>query len=130
MSGFEALEFRYADPARLNQRARGFEFVRLLRFIRLWKKLGWSIEKTDKAITALYPGEHNPNTGTDEDLNRLDAGFRELLPRLGILGRVIERLNLTVRDSAADMAAKAKYVTVTFLTAAVVPNHAVHQHLP
>ena len=36
---------------------RGVEFVRLLRFIRLWRKLGWTIEQTDKAIAALYPAD-------------------------------------------------------------------------
>ena len=99
LCSFDSLEFRYADPARAAERVRPFEFVRLLRFIRLWKKLGWSIQNTDKAISALYPGVQNPNTGTDTtDLSRLDAGFRELLPRLGVLSRVIQRLNLKVED--------------------------------
>ena len=53
---FDTLEFRYADPA-IGANVRPFEFVRLMRFIRLWKKLGWSIEQTDKAITALYPAD-------------------------------------------------------------------------
>src|SRR5262249_48151922 len=57
----DALEFRYADPARAAEQVRPFEFVRLLRFIRLWKKLGWSIEQTDKAISALYPADQAPN---------------------------------------------------------------------
>ncbi|MFD7936579.1 neuraminidase-like domain-containing protein [Streptomyces sp. NPDC059755] len=94
---FDALEFRYADPARLGELVRPFEFIRLLRLVRLWKSLGWSVEQTDKAITALYPADQTPDL-LDEAVNRqrLDAGFQTLLPRLGVLARVIERLDLTV----------------------------------
>jgi hypothetical protein len=59
--------------------------VWLLRFIRLWKKLGWSIEQTDKAITALYPADQLPNDADDNvNLQRLDAGFLALLPGLAL----------------------------------------------
>jgi hypothetical protein len=92
-AGFAALEFRYADPARLGQRVRPIEFVRLLRFVRLWKTLGWTVAQTDKAITALYPADPGPG----DDLTRLDAGFQVLVPRLGVLARVLERPGLSVR---------------------------------
>ncbi|GAB3959981.1 hypothetical protein GCM10027614_80670 [Micromonospora vulcania] len=90
--GFDALEFRYADPDLLGQRVRPIEFVRLLRFVRLWKTLGWTIEQTDKAISALYPTDPGPG----DELAKLDAGFQVLVPRLGVLVRVIERLGLHV----------------------------------
>jgi hypothetical protein len=82
------------DPARHD--LRGVDFVRLLRFIRLWKKLGWSIEATDAAITALYPPAMALQ-GTDEaaDLKRLDAGFAILLSRLGFLLQLIDLLSLS-----------------------------------
>src|SRR5204863_4826656 len=72
------------------------DFVRLLRFVRLWRKLGWTIEQTDLAIEALYPTPQLP-TGVDEaaDLVRLDTGFGTLIPRLGIIVQVMDRLNLT-----------------------------------
>ncbi|MFE6903603.1 neuraminidase-like domain-containing protein [Streptomyces sp. NPDC057717] len=105
-SSFDALEFRYADPARLADRVSPFEFVRLLRFIRLWKKLGWSIEQTDKAINALYPSEQAPDSTDDTvNLRKLDAGFLTLLPRLGALARVIERLNLKVTSDLLPLLA-------------------------
>jgi hypothetical protein len=96
---FDALEFRYADPVKLADKVRPFEFIRLLRFIRLWKKLGWSIEQTDKAISALYPTDQAPNDADDlVNLQKLDTGFLALLPRLGILKRVIDSLNLKLKD--------------------------------
>ncbi|MFF1566871.1 neuraminidase-like domain-containing protein [Streptomyces sp. NPDC058293] len=105
-SSFDALEFRYADPARLADTVRPFEFVRLLSFIRLWKKLGWSIEQTDKAISALYPADQAPDSIDDTvNLRRLDAGFLALLPRLGALSRVIERLNLKVKSDLLPLLA-------------------------
>ncbi|MGH8511968.1 MAG: neuraminidase-like domain-containing protein, partial [Gammaproteobacteria bacterium] len=76
-------------------RLRPFEFYRLIRFIRLWKKLGWTIEQTDKAITALYPESQNPNSPDDAvNLQRLDTGFLTMLPRLGVVKRVMKALKL------------------------------------
>ncbi|MEM6436202.1 MAG: neuraminidase-like domain-containing protein, partial [Cyanobacteria bacterium P01_D01_bin.115] len=92
---FDQLELRYANPDNATNQLRPFEFVRLMRFIRLWKKLGWTIEQTDTAIAALYPAEQLPD-GTDDALNlqRLDEGFLTLLPRLGYLKQAMEALNL------------------------------------
>lgn len=96
LCSFDKLEFRYANPDNNANSLRAFEFIRLIRFIRLWKKLGWTIEQTDKAITALYPSDQTPNDDADDatNLRRLDAGFLVLLPRLGIALRVMDRLNL------------------------------------
>lgn len=95
---FDKLEFRYSDPDKINEPIRAFEFYRLIRFIRLWKKLGWSIEQTDKAITALYPVSQTPNDADDAvNLQRLDDGFLILLPRLGVIKRVMDALKLNVK---------------------------------
>ena len=92
---FDKLEFRYTNPDNNANKVRAFEFVRLIRFIRLWKKLGWTIEQTDKAITALYPATQTPNDVNDVvNLQRLDAGFLILLPRLGVSKRVMSALKL------------------------------------
>ena len=61
LCSFDKLEFRYANPDNNVNKLRAFEFVRFIRFIRLWKKLGWTIEQTDKAIAALYPADQIPN---------------------------------------------------------------------
>lgn len=105
--GFDELEFRYADPDKLALNIRPFEFVRLIRFIRLWKKLGWTIEQTDKAITTLYPADQTPNDPNDDAVNleRLDAGFLTLLPRLGVVKRVMEALKLTPKKDLQPLLA-------------------------
>lgn len=103
---FDAVELRYANPDASANRLRPFEFVRLVRFIRLWKKLGWSIEQTDKAITALYPAappEDDP--GDAENVEQLDAGFLEILPALGVLRRVMGLLKLTPKKDLLPLLA-------------------------
>ncbi len=96
LCSFDHLEFRYANPDNSTNSLHASEYVRLLRFIRLWKKLGLTIEETDKLIMALYPLADLP-TGTDEalDLQHLDTGFLTLLPRLGSTFQVMDRLNLS-----------------------------------
>lgn len=89
---FDNVKLRYADGEEL----RPFEFVRLIRFIRLWRKLGWSIEETDQAIAALYPAAQAPEHSDEAvNLERLDAGFLDLLLRLGVMRRVMDQLRLT-----------------------------------
>ena len=91
---FDNVEFRYANPVPANT-LRPFEFHRLIRFIRLWKKLGWTIEQTDKAITALYPESQNPNSPDDAvNLQRLGQGFLTMLPRLGVTKQLMKILKL------------------------------------
>src|SRR5262249_8379714 len=76
---FDNLAFRYADPAKLTQNIGAVEFVRLLRFVRLWKKLGWTIDQTDRTICSLYRSDMAPLDGSDiNDPNLLDTGFRTL----------------------------------------------------
>ncbi len=87
---FDELEFRYTDPDKSDEPVSAFVFVRLIRFIRLWKNLGWTIEQTDKAITALYPA--SPAGATDAE--KLDNGLLTLLPRLGVVKRAMEALDL------------------------------------
>ncbi|HEX8138508.1 MAG TPA: neuraminidase-like domain-containing protein [Pyrinomonadaceae bacterium] len=97
---FDTLEFRYAEPMAAvgdtSTRLGVVEFIRLLRFIRLWKKLGWTIEQTDAAICALFPVPPFPlATNAVDTVAKLDNGFLTLLPRLGIVLRVVRALNLT-----------------------------------
>jgi len=98
---FGDFELRHARPmineADTSTRLGAVEFIRLSRFIRLWKKTGWTIEQTDAAICALYRTDLQPLTPGDIDTAaKLDAGFfNNLLPRLGIVVRVMKALNLT-----------------------------------
>jgi hypothetical protein len=103
---FEDLAFRYSDPGKLTQNLGAAEFVRLLRFIRLWKKLGWTIEETDAAISALYRRDLRPLEAGDIDtVAKLDAGFETLLPRLGIVLRVMKELDLSVKRDLRSLLA-------------------------
>ena len=99
---FDALEFRFARPmdgvGDTSTRIGAVEFARLLRFIRLWRKLGWTVEQTDAAVCALFPVPPFPAAAAAVDtLAELDAGFRRLLPRLGIVLRVMRELNLNAK---------------------------------
>ncbi|MCU5025087.1 neuraminidase-like domain-containing protein [Bacillus cereus] len=94
---FDKLEFRHADGRTVEK----LFFIRLLRFIRIWKKLGWSIEHTDKVITALYP-KQDPNLPEDQ---RLDNAFIHLLPRLAVIKRVIDALKLNLNEDLAPLLA-------------------------
>jgi hypothetical protein len=94
---FDTLEFRHTRPAADDSnRLDEVEFVRLLRFVRLWKKTGWTIEQTDAAVCALYRVDAAPLDASDVDTPaKLDAGFLTLLPRLGVLVRVMRALSLS-----------------------------------
>lgn len=106
LCSFDRLEFRYANPDNVTNQLRAFEYVRLIRFIRLWKKLGWTIEQTDKAIAALYPATQIPNDTDDAvNLQRLDAGFLTLLPHLGYIKQVMRLLNLNLKKDLRSLLA-------------------------
>jgi hypothetical protein len=91
----DALKLLHADPDPATNAPRPFEFIRLIRFIRLWRALGWSIEHTDKAITALYPAAEVPDNADDAvNTARLDAGLLAVLPPLGVLYRAVDVLGL------------------------------------
>ena len=70
--------------------------MRILRFIRLWRKLGLSIELTDAALSALYPKGAPPGRATGAQASMgVDAAFVTLLSRLGYLLEAVELLSLT-----------------------------------
>jgi hypothetical protein len=73
------------------------DFLRFERFIRLWRKLGLTVEQTDDLISALYP----PAPGGATPLAQLDNGFLTLLPRAGIVYEAADVLGL---DPGSDLA--------------------------
>lgn len=107
--GFDKSELRYSLPYdannTLNNTLKEMDYWRLLRFIRLWKKLGWTIEQTDKAITALYKTGFKP-TDTDDDntkKQKLDDGFKDLLVKIAHVKKIKEKLNLQKKNSLVDL---------------------------
>lgn len=97
-TSFSNLAFAYSDPAKFGQAVSAAVFVRLLRFIRLWKRLGWTIEQTDAALCACYRADFALPSAADLDTPaKLDAGFLLLLPRIGLIARVRRELNLNLK---------------------------------
>jgi hypothetical protein len=93
---FDNVEFRHTMPSTDPTRLDSVEFIRLLRFIRLWKKTGWTIEQTDAAICALLSIASFPlSEAAIDTVDKLDKGFQVLLPRLGNLSRVMRALQLS-----------------------------------
>ena len=81
-------------------------FVQLVRFIRLWRKLGWPIPNVDAAVCGLFRADLAPLTSDDiNTIGRLNTGFLTLLPRLGILVRVMASLNLKVKSDLLSLVA-------------------------
>ena len=75
------------------------EALRMLRFVRLWRRLGWTMDAIDRALAALWPPAERP-LPADDDLTgraKLDAGFGEALIKLGELSGVMDQLGLTVK---------------------------------
>jgi len=100
-SGEHAIRFVGTDPmpdksslldaVGITRLLRPLDFLRLIRFIRLRKTLGWTIEQTDAAIGAV-------TDSADIDTEaKLDEAFLKLLPRLGLVKRVMRELELSAR---------------------------------
>lgn len=100
LCSFESLEFRYSDPDDGANTLNAVDFVRLLRFLRLWKKLGWTIDQTDQLIAAL-----SPELPAGDPLERLDGLFLALLPRIGAVFQLIERLKINPKKDLAGLLA-------------------------
>ena len=110
-----SLQLRYSNPDSAQNVLSGTDFVKLIRFIRLWRKLALllgdaddavTIEQTDDILGALYPAADLPTGSSDaanDPANRalLDAGFQTLLLRTGFLFQVMNLLSLTA-DAALD----------------------------
>jgi Neuraminidase-like domain len=96
---FGMVELRFALPDPDANRLTEIAFDRLHRFLRLWKKLGWSITMTDDAITAFLGADPAAlTTGT------IDAAFTALLDRLAGFVRQTTRLGASEKQLAAWLA--------------------------
>lgn len=89
---FDRVELRHALPDMTANQLTEIDHHRLLRFIRLWKKLGWSITATDTAIAAFLGAD--PATLTTATI---DAAFAAMLDRLAGFFRLAARLDLSVK---------------------------------
>jgi hypothetical protein len=82
---FDLTRLRYAD----NNPADGLAFLKLNIFVRLWKKLGWSIEETDRAVQVFLPSSSLPLTGVN-----LGAAMTSSLVYIAHLKALSERISV------------------------------------
>ena len=100
------LQLRYANPDNAANQLSGTDWLKLVRFVRLWGKISGllgggaaSIGQTDALLAALYPAANipaKPWDGTADAANRtlLDAGFRAAIMRAGFVFQAISLLGL------------------------------------
>ncbi|MEU7730177.1 neuraminidase-like domain-containing protein [Streptomyces sp. NPDC040724] len=102
---FDQFLVRPADPDDA-ARLRPVDALRLIRFVRLWRKLGWSIEQTDSALTALFPsGVNGEEENGEPSPAGLDAGVAIVLARLGTVVSVLKRRSLDVDEDLPHLLA-------------------------
>lgn len=65
------------------------DFHKLNLFVRLWRKLGWTIRETDEAVRAFWPGSAEPPTAAN-----LDDALRTVLVCLAHLKTLDERVQV------------------------------------
>jgi Neuraminidase-like domain/Putative peptidoglycan binding domain/Salmonella virulence plasmid 28.1kDa A protein len=97
-----SFEFQYLNGNPLT----ATDFVKLIRFIRFWQKLGLTIEQTDDLLSAFYPAADLPSGNNDTvNLPLLNAGFKVALLRIGVLFQVMDRLSLTANNALGALLA-------------------------
>jgi len=89
---FAEVELRYALPDPANNRLDEIAYLRLNRFIRLWRKLGQTVELTDQLVTSflgLAPEDLTPAN--------IDATFVAMLARLANFEALMAELSVPKR---------------------------------
>jgi peptidoglycan hydrolase-like protein with peptidoglycan-binding domain len=124
-SDFRNTKFQYAG----GNAATPADFLKLNLFVRLWKKLGWSISELDRALqaflTPLFPAPTDPNAGAD-----LSKAMTTALIYLSHLQTLFGKLQAGTYDRAGLLPIWGNIPTAgdnplyarTFLTAAVLNN--------
>ncbi len=114
-----SLELRYTNPDSTQNLLSATDFLKLIRYIRLWQKLTSvltpadstsGIQDADHILGALYPTADLPADTADTtkdpvNFGLLDTGFKALLPRLGFLLRTMAALSLSGDDSLDQLLA-------------------------
>jgi len=86
-----AMRLQHLNPDAPGDQLDALDLYRLLRFIRLWRKLGLDIATTDDLVQAFY-APAGPDT--DTGLQQLDSGLQAVLLRAGVAYRAIDLLGL------------------------------------
>jgi hypothetical protein len=126
---FDQTTLRYADGTK----ARPIVFLRINLFVRLWRKLGWSIEETDRALSTFVP-QSTPYDDTADNLARQPlkttliylAHLKALDAKLTV-GKQ-SRLKLPTLWSDIATTGKKPLYTQLFLNRSVLENSPVFDH--
>ena len=120
------LQLRYANPDNTANQLSGTDWLKLVRFIRLWSKLQallggdnpTTIQQTDAVLAALYPAAKLPTKpwdATTDAANRplLDAGFLAAIQRSGFVFQAIGLLGLDPNAALPSLLACAAPIGTT-----------------
>jgi hypothetical protein len=100
------MNLAYANPGSAVNQLQPIDFLRIQRFIRLWRKLELSIERTDDLIAALCPPPSTATgAGAPTPQQDLDRRFLLLLPRLGFAYEAMNQLGLDPQDDLQGLLA-------------------------
>lgn len=69
-----------------------FDFLKINLFVRLWRKTGWSIEETDRALQAFFPGAALPAWDDADFAAAYSAAWKTALINLAHLETIFQRL--------------------------------------
>ena len=95
----DQLQLRYANPDPAQNMLSELDWIKIVRFVRLWQKLGpvlgggddsTTIQQTDALLSALFPGPNPPTTRA-----ALDQGFATAISRAGFVLDAMELLSQT-----------------------------------
>lgn len=124
---FNLTIFRYADGAD----ADGLAFLKLNLFVRLRRKLGWTIDEVDRALQTFIPADLLPLTG-----NNIGTAMQTALVYLAHLKEMSDRFNVS-KSSRSDWLTLWSYLSTTgemplyaqlFLTSSVLKTAPVFDH--
>ena len=109
------LQLRYANPDMKANLLSGTDWLKIVRFIRLWRKMepllgggdAMTILQTDALLAALYPAASLPSSPWDasaDATNRplLDAGFLTAIRHAGFLFQAISLLGLDANSALSS----------------------------
>lgn len=126
---FDQTTLQYADGTK----ADAIVFLRINLFVRLWRKLGWSIEETDRALTTFVP-QSAPFDGTAGNLTKqplraalIYAAHLKALDEKLKVGKQ-SRLKLLTLWSDIPTTGKKPLYAQLFLNRSVLKNSPVFDH--
>ncbi len=92
---FATVQLRFALPDNAANKLTEFAYQKLHRFIRIWKKFGWSIDFTDQVLTTFLGMAPEALTTAN-----LDTAFTALIARIGNFLALARRQSLSAKKLA------------------------------